>query len=130
MTSPEKGVMVSDMPFQTPKYEIPLHEFAVWSEYESDGTLSSGGMCHLESFEQASSYKDKEDNVVELLYIIKAATWEEANAINELRLYGSQYKPQGKSVTCPKCLEFQMFPENTNDCPLCGREEEENDEEA
>lgn len=109
----------------TPKYNIRLREYAVWAEYEPDGTLSSTGMCPIEGYEKASACVLGENNTVEYLYSIHAATWEEANTILNLRFHGTAYNPQGKSVTCPKCNMFEKFPDSTDICPCCGHGDEE-----
>lgn len=106
------------------KYKTNTKEYAVWNEYEynttGDRVLVSGGMCLLKSYNKLSSMMLDDENKVELLYIIEAATSEEASAIRDLRLYGTPYVPQGKSVDCPTCGEFQVFPESSNECPCCG----------
>jgi hypothetical protein len=105
------------------KYKTNTKEYAVWNEYDlttGDRVLVSGGMCLLKSYNKLSSMMLDDENKVELLYIIEAATSEEASAIRDLRLYGTPYVPQGKSVDCPTCGEFQVFPESSNECPCCG----------
>lgn len=114
----------------TPKYNIQLREYAVWAEYEPDGTLSSTGMCPIEGYEKASSCVADVNNTVEYLFSIHAATGEEASSIFNLRLHGDAYIPHGKPVTCHVCNEFQVFPLSSNTCPCCGCFDEEEEEEG
>lgn len=108
------------------KHKLQTKEFAVWNEYEVDKVtgarvLSSGGMCELPSYTFLSSKMLEDDNEVELMYIIQAATWEEAHAVYDLRCYGTHYIPIGNSIDCPTCGDFQVFPHSSNACPQCGK---------
>lgn len=54
-----------------------------------------------------------------LLWKIEAATWEEACAINHLRLGHGSYSASGAAKPCPKC-GANFYPEGSGECWRCG----------
>lgn len=60
-----------------------------------------------------------QDDCVELLWRIEAATSEEASAIHHLRLGWEPYKPIGEAAPCPKCGAM-FYPEGSGECWRCG----------
>ena len=55
-----------------------------------------------------------------LLYVIEAATWEEASAIHNLRMGWGLYNPQGDPKKCPNNCGCHYYPKGSGRCALCG----------
>lgn len=53
-----------------------------------------------------------------LLWVIEAGTWEECQAIKNLRLGFGPYNPSGEPMKCPKCPAF-YYPKGSGRC-CCG----------
>lgn len=93
------------------KYKPKKSEFAIWVEYDLDSPSkwTSSGMCFLHDFQVHINRLDKSKGA-DLLFIIEAATWEEACSIRNLRLYGTPYIPLNTGTSCPSCHEFIVIP--------------------
>ena len=95
-----------------PRKTQPLKRYYVW-EHESGNSVTCQPTPLL--------MKDGKpfDDVNELLYIIEAATWEEAMSIHHLRMGWEPYDPGGKAQKCPNCGAF-FYPEGSGLCWSCG----------
>ena len=105
-----------------PKYNIKLTTWVVWDEVNSDDDVVGGAMTTLKAFRAGKHLVLVEPGCsVEVQYLIKAATGEEASAIRNLRIHGEPYYPTGYPETCPKCEDFQYFPKGSGECASCGK---------
>lgn len=56
----------------------------------------------------------------QLLYSFEAATYEEAQALHNLRMGWGPYRPLGEPAPCPSCGAF-YYPEGSGECWRCGK---------
>lgn len=85
--------------------------FEAWSNDESVTLISKD---HPQKSKLVGDY-------AELLYIIEAATWEEACAVRNLRQGWSPYQPIGQHDLCPQCSAI-YWPEGSAQCWRCGEQ--------
>jgi Immunity protein 8 len=90
----------------------------LWNlEYE-DG----GGMLSLGTAEQMNDQRSKGllDPKSSLLFRIQAETYEEAKAVQNIKLGWSPYVPNGKPASCPNGCGGVFYPAGYHECPNCG----------
>ncbi len=59
------------------------------------------------------------EKLVEKLFDVEAATWEEAMSIYNLRMGFGPYIPEGDPENCPRCDSF-YYPRGSGVCWKCG----------
>ena len=98
------------------------NKYIVYSTTPEDDDCGNISMCDENNFNHMKKIEKtiNPEVEVEIKFTIEAATSEEANAIFNLRRWGTIYTPLGKSEICPKCDEYYYFPKGSGDCPKCG----------
>jgi len=86
--------------------------FEYWESKDKESTVFTSRT----NIEKDSSLLDDND---ELIHVIVASTWEEANAILHIREGRESYIPNGEAVPCPNNCGAYLYPEHTNECPYC-----------
>ncbi len=97
-----------------------LIRFVLYHEYEDNHLISSG--LALENGFNPEILKCGDNSRIEKACLIEAATWEEANAIFNLRQGYEPYKPIGKAEECPNTIAHRYFcyyPMSSGKC-FCG----------
>lgn len=61
----------------------------------------------------------REDSL--LMYVIEAATWEEAMAVHHIRQGWEPYDPGGEAAPCPNGCGALYYPQGSGMCRICGR---------
>jgi hypothetical protein len=56
-----------------------------------------------------------------LLHRIEADTFEEAQAVHNIKMGWSPFVPEGKPKACPQNCGAVFYPEGSGECPNCGR---------
>ncbi len=121
-----------------PRHITPTKTYVIFHEYspEYPSDPSSSGLMELEQFtdlynrNQLASCEEDENSWIEVLCTFEASTFEEACAINNLRLHGEPYYPMGEGSPCVQCSDFIVFTDSTCCCPACGHVDEVKQQES
>lgn len=94
---------------------MKLQRFEAWAEPD-DNSMAFSTAVGIRSQRRQGALSKR----ARLLYVIRAATWEEGLSIHFLRQGWKPYVPTGKPAKCPKCKAV-IYPEGSRECWKCGQ---------
>jgi hypothetical protein len=95
-----------------------IKTYEVWNlEYEDGGGMISLGTTQQMDDERSRGLLDPRS---ELMFRIQAETYEEAKAVQNIKLGWSPYVPNGKPAYCPNGCGGVFYPAGYHECPNCG----------